>query len=326
MNPHESGSETPRPWTQVEPAVNTEHAVRLVVCDMDGTLLDSAGRIPDEFWPLLDAMRARGIAFAPASGRQYATLARMFDHTGTVSSFVAENGTMIVHEGSSVVTSSLDRPVVSRIVEAVRGSTSRGYGLVCCGSRGAYIEQSDSRFLAEVEKYYAALSVVDDLHGYEDETLKLAIYDSEDVQGSAAQLGAVLRGGSAASGASAGDGSRGSGVSSGSGRSVAAAEVAGRGDEYELVVSSRHWADIMPTGANKGVGVRALQRELGVTPAQTVAFGDYLNDLELLGSADLSFAMANAHPDVRARARYVAPANDERGVVAVLSRLLGIEA
>ena len=52
--------------------------VRLVVVDMDGTLLDGHGRIPAGLWPLLGVMRERGIVFAPASGRQYATLATMF--------------------------------------------------------------------------------------------------------------------------------------------------------------------------------------------------------------------------------------------------------
>ena len=51
--------------------------VRLVVSDMDGTLLTSGGVVPDDFWPLLETMRRRGITFVPASGRQYATLARL---------------------------------------------------------------------------------------------------------------------------------------------------------------------------------------------------------------------------------------------------------
>jgi hydroxymethylpyrimidine pyrophosphatase-like HAD family hydrolase len=68
-----------------------------------------------------------------------------------------------------------------------------------------------------------------------------------------------------------------------------------------------------------------LQKALGVTPAQTAAFGDYLNDLEMLQAADLSYAVANAHPDVARVARYTAPSNLEEGVITVLHRLLGVE-
>ena len=55
---------------------------------------------------------------------------------------------------------------------------------------------------------------------------------------------------------------------------------------------------------------------------QTAVFGDYLNDLELYDRAGLSFAVANAHPRVLARARYIAPANDEGGVTRTLRALL----
>lgn len=40
--------------------------LRLVSVDMDGTLLDGDGEIPDELWPVL-TMRERGIVFVPAS-------------------------------------------------------------------------------------------------------------------------------------------------------------------------------------------------------------------------------------------------------------------
>ena len=42
----------------------------------------------------------------------------------------------------------------------------------------------------------------------------------------------------------------------------------------------------MNPGTDKRQGVVALQRHLGVTPAQTAVFGDYLNDLQMLDAAD----------------------------------------
>ncbi|MEZ5214606.1 MAG: HAD hydrolase family protein [Microbacterium sp.] len=52
--------------------------IRLIAVDMDGTLLRPDGSIPEGLWPLLDRLAQRGIAFAPASSRQLATLQRMF--------------------------------------------------------------------------------------------------------------------------------------------------------------------------------------------------------------------------------------------------------
>ncbi len=272
---------TPAPWASIDPQ---GHDVRLVVCDMDGTLLTATGELPEGFVPMRAAMRERGITFVPASGRQYATLAQMFgDGDG---SFVAENGTLVVHEGRSIATSLVEKDAVRHVIELARATRAADVGLVVCGVRSAYIERRDAPFVAEVKKYYASLEIVEDLTVVEDDVLKVAVFDFDDAESTAAT---VLR------------------------------EVA---RDHQVVVSSTHWVDVMHPEANKGVGVRALQRALGVTPAQTVAFGDYLNDLELLDSAELSFAMANAHPEVLARARFVAPSNRQAGVLAVMAHLL----
>ena len=66
---------------------------RLIALDMDGTLLDAAGRVPDSFWEVLAEARSRGIAVAPASGRQLATLRSMFTGDRDPGTFIAENGT-----------------------------------------------------------------------------------------------------------------------------------------------------------------------------------------------------------------------------------------
>ena len=54
--------------------VTSAEDLRLIAVDMDGTLLDAEGRVPDALWPLLEELRERDIHFAPASGRQLATL------------------------------------------------------------------------------------------------------------------------------------------------------------------------------------------------------------------------------------------------------------
>jgi len=68
--------------------------------------------------------------------------------------------------------------------------------------------------------------------------------------------------------------------------------------------------------------MEVLQEKFGVSFEQTMAFGDYLNDLELLQKAHYSYAMANAHPEVKKVARFIAKSNDENGVVEVLSELV----
>ena len=55
-----------------------------------------------------------------------------------------------------------------------------------------------------------------------------------------------------------------------------------------------------------------------------MAFGDYFNDVGMLDAAYYSFAMDNAHPDIRAHARFVAPPNTANGVVRTIRSVLGL--
>ncbi len=262
--------------------------VRLVVADMDGTLLDDSGAVPGGFWPLLEVMRQRGIAFAPASGRQCATLGRLFERALQGMPLIAENGSYVVRDGAEVSSSTIDRDVVVGVVEAVRAAVADGYdlGAVVCGKRSAYIERLDEAFRQECDKYYAALTEAPDVLVPEDDVLKLAIFDFGSALESAPLFERFKAG-------------------------------------HQVVVSGPNWIDIMCEGVNKGAAVRALQAEMGITRAQTMVFGDFFNDAEMLDEADWSFAMANAHPEIQKRANYLAPASSDAGVVTVLERLLG---
>lgn len=264
--------------------------IRLIAVDMDGTLLRPDGSIPDTLWPLLGRLRERGIAFAPASGRQLATLQRMFAGVDADLDYIAENGAYVVRGDTEVSSDALDAAVVASVIDRLRARVAAGAlhaALVVCGKRSAYIEDASADFVVEVEKYYARLERVPDLRAVEDQVLKLAIYDFD------------------------------------GGEAHSAPAFADLAATHQVVVSGPNWVDIMNSTVDKGVALRALQRSLGVTPAQTAAFGDYRNDIELLQAAEWSYAMADAHPDVVAVARHRAPSNADAGVVTVIEDLLG---
>jgi Cof subfamily protein (haloacid dehalogenase superfamily) len=266
--------------------------IRLIAADMDGTLLDDDHELHDHFWPLVDELHRRGILFAPASGRQYYNLLNRFWDISDEVVFIAENGTFVVHQGAEISSDCLEPEVVGRLVEAVRGLAASGVdlGAVVCGKRSAYIERSDSAFRAEADRYYARLAAVEDLFDVtDDDVLKVAVYDFGSAERTTAPGLRAFR------------------------------------TSHQVVVSGRHWVDVMNRTANKGQAIRTLQRTFGITPAQTMVFGDFLNDLEMMDAADYSFAMHNAHPLLRERARYVAPPNSQNGVVRSISSVLGLE-
>ena len=87
-------------------------------------------------------------------------------------------------------------------------------------------------------------------------------------------------------------------------------------------VSGLDSLDIGPAGSDKAVGVRRLAKQLGIGRKDVVAFGDNLNDLELLRWAGRGVAMANADPSTLAVADEVTGTNDDDGVAVVLEALL----
>jgi Cof subfamily protein (haloacid dehalogenase superfamily) len=282
---------TPLTVSAPHPSEEAAADIRLIVTDMDGTLLDDAKRIPDGLWSLLTELRRRDVLFCPASGRQYATLAKEFADAGQGMVFIAENGTYVVRDGVELSSDPLDPSVAARIVTTTRGLRAEGVdvGAVVCGKRSAYVERTDEAFLAEVRKYYTRLQPVPDATAVDDdEILKVALFD----------FGPVER--------------------------TTAPALRPFTSTHQVVVSGEHWVDIMNVTADKGTAVRRLQHDLGITPAQTMVFGDYLNDLEMLDTAEWSFAMANAHPAIIDRARHIAPSNNDNGVLRTITRVLDL--
>ncbi|MDO4412011.1 HAD family hydrolase [Cutibacterium sp.] len=266
--------------------------LQLVISDMDGTLLNDQGDIPTQLWPLLEIMKDRGVVFVPASGRQYTTLSTMFHSRLDGMPIIAENGTYVVRDGVDVSSSIIDPNLCHEVVKEVRKLANDGQnvGLVVATKSVAYLERGDDPFVSHIATYYHSHTVVDDLTEHTADVIKLSIYDFGEA----------------------------SDVTYPSMQRIARA--------HQVILATPNWVDIMNPGVNKGSAVEAVQADLGVTPAQTAIFGDFLNDLEMMSLAKWSFAMANAHPDVIKASNYVAPSNNENGVITVLAQLLGVNA
>lgn len=248
--------------------------VRLIASDLDGTLLDADGGVPAELGELAARLHADGVLFVPASGRSAPSVARLFD--GVLPwqeggpTLIADNGACVVHRGEQILVAQVPQDVVADVVDGVRryaDRDARATAIVLCTPEMAYTDCPDGPLLDQVQHYYSALTRVEDLRSVDDRVIKVAVAD----------LGGVV-----------------------ALAQEALAPVTGRAD---VVRSGAVWVDVMATGVNKGAALRRLQDVLGVTPRQTMAFGDHLNDLEMLRAADLSYAVEGAQPEVVAAAR-----------------------
>jgi Cof subfamily protein (haloacid dehalogenase superfamily) len=261
--------------------------IRLVVSDMDGTLLNSKHELHPTFYSVFAEIRKRGITFVAASGRQYQNIRNVFTKIQDDMYFIAENGGYVVHQGRELHVQEMERDVTRSLLRSAKSVD--GTFTILCGKKKAYIEDTTTFFVEHLERYYDEYEIVDDLLNVnDDQFLKIAICDISGAEGNTYNLF----------------------------RNSA---------DILVKVSGNIWLDISHKHANKGHALHKVQRLLNVSPSETMVFGDYLNDLEMMAQAEFSFAMENAHPEVKAVSRYVAKSNDEGGVMEILDQLIRIK-
>lgn len=94
--------------------------------------------------------------------------------------------------------------------------------------------------------------------------------------------------------------------------------------EMNVVLSTPRLLEIMAPGVSKGSSVLSLAGELGISPAEIIAFGDQLNDLDMLQIAGCGVAMANGDDELKAVADRVTLTHDDDGVALVLEEFLEV--
>jgi len=102
----------------------------------------------------------------------------------------------------------------------------------------------------------------------------------------------------------------------------AAAAIARLPYPINIVFSEQTYLEVLPTGSSKGAALEFVARLLGVGPDAIVAVGDNLNDQEMLRFAGVGIAMGNAPPELQAQADYVTKTNDEEGLAEVIHRFI----
>ena len=151
--------------------------IKLIATDMDGTLLDENGHLPNGFTDILDRLKAKNIKLVVASGRPYYTLQTNFGPMGRYLSYICENGALVVDNNEIIYKNLIDIHMVQNIVTEAKKVKSNA--LVLCSPNCAYIENYSEEYLVEIKKYYTTLKIVDNLSEVDDDIIKIAICDLE---------------------------------------------------------------------------------------------------------------------------------------------------
>ena len=87
--------------------------------------------------------------------------------------------------------------------------------------------------------------------------------------------------------------------------------------------SKDEYLEITNPAATKAKAIQFMERHLGISAEQVIAFGDNFNDLDMLQYAGLSVAMGNAPDAIKQAAKEVTATNNEDGIAFVLNRVFG---
>lgn len=94
------------------------------------------------------------------------------------------------------------------------------------------------------------------------------------------------------------------------------------GDRLSITRSLPFFLEFMPQNINKAYSLQKLLEHVGLDKSQLIACGDGYNDLPMIEFAGLGVAMGNAVDEVKAAANYVTATNDEDGIAQVIEKFI----
>lgn len=258
--------------------------IKMVVTDMDGTLLNSNHEVSERFFSVFEKLKEKNILFVAASGRQYHSMIHKLQRIQDDIIFIAENGALVKQGNQEISVTPINEALQGELLQII--SHIDGAYAMLCGKYKSYFDGRSLQFLDQLKEYYSAYEIVEDYNMVNDEIVKIAVY--HDI----------------------------------SAEKYIYPKMHHLENEIKVKVSGQHWVDLNHSNAHKGNALQEVMNARDIGPSEVLVFGDYNNDLEMLELAEYSFAMANAHPNVKAVAKYTAHSHNDFGVERVLEQMI----
>ena len=241
--------------------------VRLIACDLDGTLLlNGAQSLRPDTCGLIQRLKNLGMLFVAASGRQYTNLLRLFHPIKDQIGYICENGCLCFYHGTLVHKETMDRALGQEIMREIM--SSEGAEILLSGEKVSYLQPKDMQYFYHMRDVVKNdVMLVPDIFPTEEDYFKISIYEKGGLRDAAYWQNRF-------------------------------------GDRCTVVTGGNEWLDIMPKGVNKASGLEKMLRVLRIDADDCMAIGDNDNDREMLQMAGFPTAVSSAKPSIRAMARY----------------------
>lgn len=285
--------------------------IKLLALDLDGTLLNSQGQIPQANKDAICRAEEKGVLVTIATGRRFRDAQPLGLELELNAPLLTHNGALIKYAQTleTVNASLLKTETVAEIIRA--GKEFGGDALVSTDpvGKGTLLYDRISDDNLPLQKYVRWAQT---LHGDEAEESVKHVESLEAVIGSEQTIHVSFSGGCAPMEELAGF------LKQELGDSVTLLATIYPRLDFTLL-------DILPPDASKGHGVEKLASLNGLTRDEVMVMGDNFNDLEMLEFAGTPVVMGNADPKLLERGEfYTTVSNNENGVaVAIEKYILG---
>lgn len=263
--------------------------IRLVISDVDGTLVTRDKRITPAAADAVRALRARGIEFSVTSSRPSFGMRMLFAPLALDLPIGPFNGSSVVNPDLSVE----EQHVVPRdaVTRSLQVFNDHGVDVWLFTNQAWLIHRDDGKYVPhEYATIDTAPQLVDDAAPYLDQVCKLV--------GVSGDFGLLAR--------------------------CETELQAALGKSAHAARSQNYYLDVTPPGFDKGTFVEAMSRRLNIPLAAIATIGDMSNDLPMFAKSGLSFAMGNAADAIKQRATHVTASNEEDGFAKAVAHILAL--
>lgn len=261
-------------------------SIKLVATDMDLTLLADDKSMPAGVDERIDALAKNGVLFCAASGRPALALRESFPAHHQDMALVADNGASVYLRDELVYRDLIDRDLYHEVLALA--TATEGSVPVLCAFDDAYVLERDRCHEDVVSIYYRSITYVDSFEELDVDSNKVSIYfpgwDSKQKNDEVYSPAFASR--------------------------------------LYLTCAGNEWLDFMNIGVDKGSGIRHLAQHLGIDLSDIAAFGDTYNDIPMLDIVGHSYVMANAAEHMHDHGKFLAPSNNEAGVLTVIDHIV----
>lgn len=265
-------------------------SLKLVAIDMDETLLRKDKTFDHQlFKKVYQKMEEQGILVCIASGNSYHKLEEYLEDFPHDDMYLAgDNGNFIVKGSTNVETLGMDYQTWRRITDYI--DQFDGYYIKVSLGNKTYYRGTDNPIHETIhvfEREYGRIDSFDEVLN-EPQAVKVAVKSTHSLEETKEMAQHLME----------------------------------QFEEIESVTSGNDWMDVYHKQGGKGQAIRYLQEKYNITPDETIAFGDSLNDMTMLQRATYSVAMGNADPDLLQYATYQIGSNEDQAVLKVLDEYL----